>query len=375
MKYFYTRIIMSWFMLATVPVYAQTGKVQGTVKDAQGELLPGASVLVEDSRAGTTSDAAGNFELVLLPGNYRVSCSMVGYEIQTHAVTIVEGQVVLLDFALPEGNNVLQQVEIIGRKERSYKNTSSFIGSKTELNAKDLPQSVSFVTKELISDQGQMRVGEIVKNMSGVNQFTFYDDITIRGFRINGQSNTQLINGLRTSTGFWKQPLANYLERVEVLKGPSSALFGNASPGGVLNRVTKKPLDYNRKSLDFSFGSFNTFRALADFTGPMNNERTLLYRLNIGYEDANSFRQLQFDKNLVIAPSVSFLPSDKTRLNFDIIYNQSNSRLDRGQAVFNNNDLYSTPTSLALSSTNDYLNENTYNVSASLNHYFTEKLS
>lgn len=374
MKYLYSLLIIQALFFARVSAYAQTGKIQGTVKDAQGQVLPGATILVEDSRTGTSSDGNGHFEITIKPGQYRLAVSMVGFETIYSDATVTEGETTVVDVPLTESKNVLQQVEIIGRKEQSYKNTSSFVGSKTELNSKDLPQSVSFITKELISDQGQMRVGEVVKNMSGVNQFTFYDDITIRGFRINGQSNTQLLNGLRTSSGFWKQPLANYLERVEVLKGPSSALFGNASPGGVLNRVTKKPLDYNRKSLDFSFGSFNTFRALADFTGPMNTERTLLYRLNIGYEDANSFRELQFDKNLVIAPSVSFLPTEKTRLNFDVIYNQSNSRLDRGQAV-NTNDLYSTPTSRALSSANDYLNENTYNISASLNHYFTEKLS
>jgi iron complex outermembrane recepter protein len=375
MKYLYSLLLIQVLFFAGTSAYAQSGKIKGTVKDAQGQVLPGATILVEDSRMGTSSDAYGNFEITIKPGQYRLAVSMVGFETIYSDVTVTEGEVTVIDAPLAESKNVLQQVEIIGRKEQSYKNTSSFVGSKTELNSKDLPQSVSFITKELISDQGQMRVGEVVKNMSGVNQFTFYDDITIRGFRINGQSNTQLLNGLRTSSGFWKQPLANYLERVEVLKGPSSALFGNASPGGVLNRVTKKPLDYNRKSLDFSFGSFNTFRALADFTGPMNTERTLLYRLNIGYEDANSFRDLQFDKNLVIAPSVSFLPTDKTRLNFDIIYNQSNSRLDRGQAVYNNNDLYSTPTSRSLSAANDYLNENTYNISASLNHYFTDKLS
>lgn len=113
-------------------------------------------------------------------------------------------------------------------------------------------------------------MGEVVKNFSGVSQFTCYDDISIRGFRINGGSNTQLLNGMRTSTGFWKQPLANYLERVEVLKGPSSALFGNASPEGVIDRVTKKPLDQAANSVSFSTGSYNTLRALADFTGPFN---------------------------------------------------------------------------------------------------------
>lgn len=269
----------------------------------------------------------------------------------------------------------LQTVEITGRKEQGYKNTNSFIGTKTATPLKDVPQSISYVTKELMQDQSAVRMGDVVKNFSGVNQFTFYDDITIRGFRINGGSTTQLINGMRTFTGFWKQPMVNYLERVEVIKGPASALFGNASPGGTINRVTKKPLDEARKSLSFTLGSFNNTRALADFTGPLNDEKTILYRLNIGYENTESFRNLQFDKNIVIAPSVSFLPTENTRINFDAVYNKSNSRLDRGQSIFNNNDLYSTPISQSINATNDYLNEETYTVMASLNHKFNERFA
>lgn len=269
----------------------------------------------------------------------------------------------------------LQTVEITGRKESGYKNTNSFIGSKTATALKDVPQAISYVTKELMQDQSAVRMGDVVKNFSGVNQFTFYDDLTIRGFRINGGSTTQLLNGMRTFTGFWKQPAVNYLERVEVIKGPASALFGNASPGGTVNRVTKKPLEQPRKSLSFTMGSFNTVRTLVDFTGPLNDEKTILYRLNLGYENAQSFRDLQFDKNLVIAPSISFLPTPKTRLNFDAVYNSSHSRLDRGQSVFNKDDVYSTPISLALNAVNDYLKEETYTVTASLTHRFNSRLA
>jgi iron complex outermembrane receptor protein len=179
---------------------------------------------------------------------------------------------------------------------------------------------------------------------------------------------------MRTTPGFWKQPLTNYLERVEVIKGPASALFGNTSPGGTINRVTKKPLAENRQSISFSTGSYNTLRMLADFTGAMNDQKNLLYRLNLGYENAQSFRNLQFDKNIVIAPSISFLPTDKTRFNFDLVYNKSNSRLDRGQPVYDNNDIYSTPTSKSLSQINDYLNEENYMLTTSLNHKFTNRL-
>ncbi|MFC4871430.1 TonB-dependent siderophore receptor [Negadavirga shengliensis] len=349
--------------------------IKGKIKDITDQSVAGATIQIAGTTHGTASDREGNFSLDFSkPGNYELIISFVGFETQKLSINVASGQKSLIEVTLKEDISQLQFVEIIGRKEDSYRNTTSFVGSKSQTQLKDLPQSVSYVTKEVIMDQGLMRSGETVRNFSGVNQFTFYDDITIRGFRVNGGSNTQLVNGMRTTSGFWKQPLINFLERVEVLKGPSSALFGNASPGGVVNRVTKKPLDSPYNSVSFSMGSFNTFRTLADFTGPANESKTLLYRLNLGYEDAHGFRDLQFDKNIVIAPSLSFLPSDKTRVNLDFVFNNSNSRLDRGQSAFED-DLYSTPVSLSLNTANDYLKEQTYTMTASLTHRFSSRLN
>lgn len=362
--------IVALCSLFTIAAYAQT-TITGHVKDINNQPLEKVTVILLNKSQTTFTDAQGAFTFGNVPeGKYTIVFSSTGFATLRKNVTGGAVQ----DIVLVPSEEKLQTVEITGRKESGYKNTNSFIGSKTATALKDVPQSISYVTKEVIQDQGAVRIGDVVKNMSGVNQFTFYDDLTIRGFRINGGSTTQLMNGMRTFTGFWKQPMVNYLERVEVIKGPASALFGNSSPGGTINRVTKKPLDQARKSLSFTMGSFNNTRALADFTGPLNDEKTILYRLNIGYENTESFRDLQFDKNLVIAPSVSFLPTEKTRINFDAVYNKSNSRLDRGQSVIGN-DLYSTPTSLALSATNDYLDEETYTVMASLNHQFNSKLA
>lgn len=371
MKLTYSLLLLAIFNIGT----AQNAKITGKIVSENNEAISYASISIKSLKKNTVSDDKGNFEINNLEaGNYTVYFSAMGFSVQEKNVELHENENIDISIVLQENINALQTVEITGRKEKSYRNTKSFIGAKTEIALKDLPQAVSYATKELIADQGSIRVGEIVKNFSGVSQFSFYDDISIRGFRINGGSNTQLLNGMRTSTGFWKQPLANYLERVEVLKGPSSALFGNASPGGVLNRVTKKPLDQPANSVSFSTGSFNTLRALADFTGPLTEDKSLLYRLNLGYENANSFRDLQFDKNIVFAPSLSFLPNDKTSVNFDLIYTGSKSVLDRGQSTYENN-LYSTKTSSALNSTNDYLNEETYIVTTSLNHQFNDKLS
>lgn len=348
--------------------------IKGSVKDQDDNLVPGVSVMLGKGKNAVT-DASGQFILSgLQPGKYTIRFTYLGYEPSSRSVDIKEGETRVVNIVLTSSAEQLQSVEITGRKESGYKNTNSFIGTKTATALKDVPQSISYVTKELMYDQQAMRVGDVVKYMSGVNQYTAYDDFTIRGFRTQNNSAVQLLNGLRTLTGFWKQPMTNYLERVEVIKGPAAALFGNSSPGGIINRVTKKPLRDNRQSLSFTTGSYNTFRTQADFTGPLNESKTLLYRLNLGYENSQSFRDLQFDKNFIVAPSISFIPNDKTQVNFDVVYNRSMSRLDRGQAAFGNNDIYSSPISKSLNAVNDHLNEDNLMITTSLTHKFSDKV-
>lgn len=366
------QLICILLLFISIQATAQ-GIIKGKIQNEAGEPISSVTIQINDNTV--VSNEQGAYSIQAPSGPATLLITAVGFEALKKGITVPEGKAITIDFTLVEVAKELQNVEIIGRKETGYKNSNSFAGTKTATALKDVPQAISYVTKEVMQDQQAIRIGDIVKNFSGVNQFTFYDDITIRGFRVQGgEGGVQLINGMRTTTGFWKQSLTNYLERVEVIKGPASALFGNTSPGGTINRVTKKPLQDKRQSISFTSGSFNTLRALADFTGPMNEEKTLLYRLNLGYENSGSFRDLQFDKNIVIAPSISFIPTPKTRFNFDLVYNKSASRLDRGQAVFANADIYSVPTSKSLNQVNDFLNEDNYMLTTSLNHKFTDRL-
>jgi iron complex outermembrane receptor protein len=369
------RYILLLFTLLNVTAFAQTGVIKGQVINGSGQAVESINLILKGTGRGTVTTASGDFEFNALPvGSYQVIGTGVGFKRIEKHVSLKSDETVTLELTATEDAHELQTVEVTGRRETTYKNDLSFLASKTATPIKEVPQAISYITKEVMRDQGTFLMGDAVKNMSGVNQFTFYDDLTIRGFRMNGGSTTQLVNGLRTFSGFWKQPPVNYLERVEVIKGAASALYGNTSPGGTINRVTKKPLTTPLKSLTFTTGSFNTLRTLADFTGPMNEKKTLLYRLNLGYVNAQGFRNLQFDKNIIVAPSVSFLPTDKTRINFDLVYNRSNSRLDRGQSV-KGDDLYSSSIKTSLNAVNDYLNEETYLIITSLNHQFTPNTS
>jgi iron complex outermembrane receptor protein len=337
---------------------AQTGEIKGNVRDKEGKSVISANLALKGTTYGATTDGNGTYQFTNIPaGNYTIVFSNVGYKPFSKKISIKAAEVVQLDIEAETDVSQLQTVEVTGRKETSYKNDKSFSASKIEMAIKDIPQSISTVTKELIQDRQALRLKDIVQNVAGINEFSVYDDITMRGFRNSG-SGGRLMNGLRTYNNFWTSPLLVNIERVEFIKGPASAVFANASPGGTVNMVTKKPLDESRQSVSFSTGSFSTFRVQSDFTGPLNDDKTLLYRLNLGYENAESFRDQVFNKSFVVAPSVSFLPREGTRFNADLVYTNQHTILDRGRTIVQGTkDLFATPLNFNVAQPGDYLKQ------------------
>ena len=271
----------------------------------------------------------------------------------------------------------LQDVEVVGRARQDYTSDYTFSASKIALSNRELPQSVGSVTKELIRDRGAFRLADAVKNVSGVTPSSFYNQYTIRGISQNEEG--QIINGLRTRQYYFLQPLTSNIERVEVIKGPASVTFASTDPGGSVNMVTKKPLSEERKEVSLSAGSFNTIRGSLDFTGPLNSSKTLLYRLNAAYQEAGSFRDYVNNNALLISPSLTYLPSDKTSINTELIFSSMYGNLDRGQPIFGAVDgetnLNSTPISLNLAAPTDYFKSDELIWTANLSHKFSEKIN
>ena len=378
-------IILSILIFTNVEyIYSQQFvEVFGVITNQKNEPLVGVSVTVEGKTLGTSTNENGEYRLGGLSPEYQTLVfSYIGFKTVKESIDVRQHRKnhkpfrKRLDIVLEEEGIILQEVEVIGRKENSYKNTISFIGTKTATMLKDVPQSVGYVTKELVLDQGASTVNDVVKNISGVNQYTSYNDFSIRGFRTTGNRNSgNMVNGMRAQTSLWKQSSLANIERVEIIKGPASVLFGNASPGGIINRVTKKPLLEAQNVVSTTIGSFNTIKTYADFTAPLNKQKTFLYRLNLGYENTDSFRDLQQSENIIVAPSFSFLPTEKTRLNVDLFYQKMNGKVDRGQTIFGDDDLYSVPITQSLSASNDFLKEVTANFTIGLTHKFTDNFS
>jgi iron complex outermembrane receptor protein len=371
------KLLLLFFLMTSGFAYSQNS-IKGKITGEDKQPLSKATITVshKDRISTVSSNEEGYFEINNLPnGKYEITVSVIGFENNIESV-VLNNNSREIDFILTINSVELQTVEVIGRTAKKYNSNYSFSATKTAALNKDIPQSIGTVTKELIADRQAFQLADAVKIISGVAPSSFYNQYTIRGISQNEEG--QIINGMRTRQYYFLQPLTSNIERVEVIKGPASASFASVDPGGSINLVTKKPLTVHRKEISLSAGSFSTIRGTLDFTGPLNKDKTLLYRLNAAYQEARSYRDLVRNTSLLISPSFSFVPNTKTAVNVEMIMSNMNGNLDRGQPIFGavaGADLHSTPISLNLSAPNDFFKSKEFIVTSSLSHKFTNAIS
>ena len=352
---------ISLYIVLQIPLllFAQkpSATLKGKIISADGKPAPSVIVELQKLKRVAITDGQGNFILNNLPALHdKLIVSSVEAIEYNKDIKLTFGQtldvgIINLQYNIAE----LQNVEIKGRVSHSYKSDYSFFGNKTETPSKDIPQAISTVTKELIKDKMELTLKDAVDEVAGVNQYSGFDEYTIRGFRAE---NSRDINGLRGYNTTYTSSMLVNIERVEVIKGPTATLYGNCDPGGTINLVTKKPLEKTESEIDVYGGTWNHFRAQGDVTGPLNKNKTLLYRFNAGYDNTGSFRNQQHSKSYELAPSFSFIPNDKFQFNLDFSLSHINTVLDWGQPGFqNDNNLKATPISLSASQPGDYLRE------------------
>lgn len=360
--------------------YAQI-TITGNVVDSAGEPLPGVTVSLSGGAEleGASTDNDGRFSISLdLAGSYDMEVRFVGFVTYKQTLSLTENKTYDLgEIRLNDDQVELQTVEIIGRSQRDYNSDYSFSATKTGIKNKELPQSLTAVTKEFIADRQAFQLADAVKAVSGVSPSSVYNQYNIRGISQNEEG--QIINGMRTRQYYFLQPITANVERVEVLKGPASVTFSSVDPGGSINIVTKKPLAEERKEVSMGVGSFSTMRGTLDFTGPLNDSKTLLYRVNAGVQKAESYRDLVQNNALLVSPSISYIPDESTAINVEMIYSNNLGTLDRGQPIFGAiagvTDLNSTPISLNLGATNDYFQSEEWIMTTSLSRKFSENIS
>jgi iron complex outermembrane receptor protein len=206
----------------------------------------------------------------------------------------------------------------LGGRLTGYNAPGSAAATKTDIPVLQTPRAIQIVPRQVLDDQQAVTVLDAVsKNVSSVYfpNSQFYDRFIIRGFDAERNSYR---NGLRQ---YWLTGLetAN-LQSVEVLKGPAAMLYGRVEPGGLVNLTPKRPLLEPYFSVQEQAGSFGFTRTTIDATGPLNDEKSLAYRLNAVYLDTESHRDFIQRENVFVAPTISWRPSDRFTLNVDAEY-------------------------------------------------------
>jgi len=221
-----------------------------------------------------------------------------------------------------------------------YRSDFADSATKTFTHNLDIPQPVDVVNTELMESQLAERLDDVYRNAAAVDRIDPLDHTSIRGFRLNENSGGILKNGLReVSQGFTSPSLAN-VEKVEILKGTSSALYGRGEPGGIINLITKKPQLEHFTTITASAASHDAYQLNLDHNNVVNDD--LQWRLNLELNDENSYRDDVSRKRQFIAPVISYQINPDQKLTAELELNHFRQSRDTGVAVINGN-LYALP--------------------------------
>ncbi|HRC24878.1 MAG TPA: TonB-dependent receptor plug domain-containing protein, partial [Nitrospira sp.] len=205
---------------------------------------------------------------------------------------------------------------------QTYIAEESTTATRTDTPIRDVPQSIQVITRKVIEEQRTFRLQNTLENVSGINATesaaSLYDSLIIRGFSATDRSYFR--NGLLDPFAQFTASDTYNIRRLEVLKGPAAVLYGQGDPGGVINIVTNKPLPNAGYSANVTLGNFNFYRSELDATGPLNADKTVLYRLNVAGQKAGSFIDYANRDLAAIAPSITWLMSSRTTLTVEADY-------------------------------------------------------
>lgn len=219
--------------------------------------------------------------------------------------------------------------------EAGYIVRNASTSTKANIPIKETPVSINVVPKQVMIDQNDTNIQEALENVPSVhsnsNDLEGYN-FTIRGFRslYIYRNNLAIPAGEGNPGGF---DTAN-LERIEVLKGPASVLYGRAEPGGLINLITKEPLAHPVHRVEQQIGSFDYYRTQWDFSQPVEEVPGLAYRVSGAYQNNRSFRTFQGGERVLIAPVVSYRPSAWTEFTVDTQFLGQHAQSDTGFPIF-----------------------------------------
>ena len=286
--------------------------LSGKVADPSGAPLVGASLALrcgnfrQDAR--TTGD--GTYRLTAPAGSYLIEVNAPGFDMAAETVQLTQPQ--QRDFTLQTGtySSIITVTEPGG-----FFAGSSTSATKTDAPLIEIPQSVSVVTQDQLTSRNVQTVNEAIRYTGGVDVDTYgtetrYDWINIRGF-------DQSTYGLYRDNSRWQSGNVSgqidpyMIQEVDIVKGPSSVLYGQNQPGGLVNLVTKQPPSPPLRELVLNYGSFDRRQVAADFGGPLDSDGSLRYRLTGLYRRSDTQVKFVPDDRWFVAPGLTWNPSSQ----------------------------------------------------------------
>ncbi|MGE6570256.1 TonB-dependent siderophore receptor [Shewanella vesiculosa] len=268
-------------------------------------------------------------------------------------------------------NQSIEKITVMGRAQTFYRESSTSVGAKVETDIMDLPQSVQVLNEQLIVDQAAREITDLYRSIAGVSTYS-YSGVTFRGFR---DDSNVFYDGVRGDpfSGFGVPQLFN-IERVEVLKGPAAALYGDGEPGGMINYVNKKPSFVQDTEVTLTTGDNDRMGGSIDSKGGLTD--SVAYRLGGFYEQKDSFRNNADSENTELTGGLLFQLGDDTALTTTIDYIKQDlggNRL-RGVPVDDEGNFLVDP-SYNANEKSDYQNLEATILQANLQHHFSDELS
>jgi iron complex outermembrane receptor protein len=213
----------------------------------------------------------------------------------------------------PEQVETLPEVTVKGRAEDAgYAARSPTTATKTDTPLQETPQAVSIVTREFLDDVNARKLEDVLQHVAGVTIGGIYSDwdyYRIRGF---DASLTTFWDGLRGDYGMYVETFG--LDRVEVIKGPASTLYGQGPLSGLVNIVSKRPKRDPFADVQLTLGSNGFYEPALDVGGSLNEKGTVYARLTALYRDQNSFVDFANKQRTYVAPALTWAVGPNTTL-------------------------------------------------------------
>lgn len=315
-------LFLNLLFLLPIMVMGQTVNktlIEGRVLSADGKGVVGITVKISPEGMSTSTNEDGRYTFAnIAEGKHLIGISAIGIQTQQREIMILGEHVEIEAFQLAENQSRLREIVVNAYRDQDFNRSSSDYVAKMPLANLENPQVYTVITRELLKSQLVTNFDDALRNTSGLDKLWSSTGrpgdgaayFALRGFA----TQASMVNGVASISNAGLDP-AN-AETIEVIKGPSGALYGGApiNFGGLINIVTKKPVDTVGGSVSYTGGSYAQHRVTADVYGPLTANKKLTGRINAAYNHRGTFQDAGFSKSIFVAPSLAYKVNDRLNL-------------------------------------------------------------